>query len=95
MTGRCPGIAALAGTPHCLVHPDDAARLGVADSALVRLRTAHGALVLQARVRAATVPGQVIVPRGFDRMPSHTLVAWPDGVAEVEVWPVEPAGVAR
>jgi NADH-quinone oxidoreductase subunit G len=95
MTGRCAGIAALAGTPHCLVHPDDAARLGVADGALVRLQTAHDAVVLQARVSAVTLPGQVIVPRGFDRVPAHTLVAWPDGIAEVEVRPVEPAGVAR
>jgi NADH-quinone oxidoreductase subunit G len=95
MTGRCPGIAALAGVPHCVLHPDDAGRLGVADGSLVSLKTAHGSVALQARVRDETAPGQVIVPRGFDGVPVGALVRWPNGVAEVEVRPIVPVGGVR
>jgi len=95
MTGRCPGITALAGAPHCVLHPDDAGRLGVPDLALVRLQTAHGAVALQARVRDEAVPGQVIVPRGFDRVSVQTLVRWQEAIAGVEVRLIEPAGAVR
>ena len=95
MTGRCAGIAALAAAPHCVLHPEDAARLGVSDLALVRLQTAHGAVALQARVRDEAVPGQVIVPRGFDRVSVQTLVRWPEAIAGVEVRLIEPAGAVR
>jgi len=87
-TGRCRGITALAGAPHCLIHPDDAARLGVEPGALVELATEHGAAVLQARVTDATAPGQVLLPRGFDAVAAHALVRWPHAVAEVAVRPL-------
>jgi anaerobic selenocysteine-containing dehydrogenase len=95
MTGRCRGITALAGAPHCVLHPDDAVRLGVTDRTLVTLKTAHGSVSLQARVSEDTVPGQVIVPRGFDSVPVHTLVRWPEVVVDVEVRPIVPAGAVR
>jgi len=88
MTGRCRGITELAGAPHCLIHPDDAARLGVSDRALVELTTAHGAVVLQARVSETTVPGQVLVPRGYDGLPPRAVVGRPDALTPVDVRPL-------
>ncbi len=88
MKGRCPGISALAGPPHCLLHPVDATRLGIADGALVRLANASGSIALVARLSEDTLRGQVVVPRGFDGVPVHALVRWPSSVAEVEVRPL-------
>ncbi len=91
MTGRCRGIAELAGAPHCLLHPTDAARLGVTDRVLVALATDSGSIVLQARLSDDTVPGQVLVPRGFDTVPVSALVRWPATETRVEVRPLVPA----
>ncbi|MDR7417775.1 MAG: NADH-quinone oxidoreductase subunit NuoG [Armatimonadota bacterium] len=85
MTGRCQGVTALAGPPHCLVHPDDAVRLGLTDRAPVELTTTHGRLVLQARVSDATPAGQVTVPRGYESAPVQRLLQWPHVAAPVEV----------
>ncbi len=93
MTGRCRGIAELAGAPHCLLHPTDAARLGVTDRVLVALATGSGSIVLQARLSDDTVPGQVLVPRGFDTVPVSALVRWPAIETRVEVRPLVPAPV--
>jgi NADH-quinone oxidoreductase subunit G len=92
-TSRCRGVTVLAGAPHCLIHPDDAARLGVEDRALVELATAHAAVVLQARVADVTAPGQVLLPRGFDVIPAYALVRWPHAVAVVAVRPLVAAAV--
>jgi NADH-quinone oxidoreductase subunit G len=91
MTGRCKGVIGLAGPPYCLMHPDDAARLGVNDRTLVELATAHGRLVLQARTSDATAVGQILVPRGYDSAPVHHLLRWPYAAAAVEVSPLVPA----
>ncbi len=88
MKGRSPGIAALAGAPHCLLHPADAVRRGIFDGALVEVRTATDAIVVQARLSDQMLPGQVIVPRGFDSVPAHALVRWPSSTADVEVRPL-------
>jgi NADH-quinone oxidoreductase subunit G len=90
MTGRCQGLTDLAGSPECLIHPDDAARLGVADGALVELATAHGRLVMQARTSDITPVGQVLVPRGHEVAPVHTLLSWPDTAAAADVRPLTP-----
>jgi NADH-quinone oxidoreductase subunit G len=95
MTGRCRGISDLAGVPHCLVHPDDARRLEVADRALVELTTDHGSVALQARLSDATVPGQVLAPRGYEHAPVQALVRWPHPAAWVQVRPLAPVGSGR
>jgi formate dehydrogenase major subunit len=88
MKGRSPGITALSGTAHCLLHPADAARLGVADGALVRLVNESGSIALLARLNDGVLRGQVIVPGGFDAVPVNALIRWPSTVAEVEVRPL-------
>jgi anaerobic selenocysteine-containing dehydrogenase len=58
--------AALAPHPTLLVHPDDAARLGIADGATVEITSAHGATTARAEVHDGIRAGTVSVPHGFD-----------------------------
>jgi predicted molibdopterin-dependent oxidoreductase YjgC len=88
MTRRCRGITDLAGAPSCAIHPQDASRLAIVDLSLVELSTPYGALVIQARISDDTVPGQVLVPRGYDYLPVHALCKWPIATAPVEVRPL-------
>jgi anaerobic selenocysteine-containing dehydrogenase len=88
MTRRCRGITKLAGAPSCAIHPHDAARLGIADRSLVEVSTAHGALVMQARVSDETPERQILVPRGYDDLPVHTLCRWPRADAAAAVRPL-------
>lgn len=48
-----------------MLHPDDAAVLGVADGMQVRLSSRVGAIELPAEVTEAVMPGVVCVPHGF------------------------------
>lgn len=90
MTGRCRGLNDLAGTAHCLIHPTDAARADVKDLGLVELVTEHASVVVQARVSGVTLPGQVLVYRGYDGVPVHTMVRWSPAPTGVEIRPVAP-----
>jgi anaerobic selenocysteine-containing dehydrogenase len=49
------------GRPTVLIHPDDAARLGVQDGARTRLGNARGEVVLHARLFDGLQPGVVVV----------------------------------
>jgi len=74
MSARSSAIANLAGTPWALLHPQDAARLEIADGDPVVLAGAHGSVALRAVVRPALLPGQIYVPRGYDAAPLNLLV---------------------
>ena len=95
MTGRSRGIRDLAGAPSCSIHPDDAARLGVIDRALVEIRTPHGAVVVQARVSRETPLGHVLLPYGHDEVPVQTLLRWPDTAVRAEVRTLLATGAPR
>lgn len=49
------------GRPTALLHPDDAARLGVADGGLLALANAQGEVLVHARLAEGMQPGTVIV----------------------------------
>jgi len=55
------------GKPRCtlMIHPDDAARHGVADGAIVRLRSRVGEVQVPAEVTADVMPGVVSLPHGW------------------------------
>ena len=55
------------GKPRCtlLIHPDDAARRGVEDGALVRVRSRVGAVLVAAELTADMMPGVVTLPHGW------------------------------
>ncbi|MDQ8038429.1 MAG: molybdopterin oxidoreductase family protein [Pedobacter sp.] len=55
------------GKPRCtaMLHPDDAARLGIVDGANVRVATRVGAIELPAEITDSLMPGVISVPHGF------------------------------
>jgi anaerobic selenocysteine-containing dehydrogenase len=50
------------GPPYCVLHPEEAARRGLADGATVRLHNERGAVGLVLRVSDEVLPGVVLVP---------------------------------
>ena len=56
-----PGSVAREGEPRALIHPDDAARLGVVEGALVRLGNDRGEVQVRARPLETAKPGVVVV----------------------------------
>ena len=48
------------GRPTVMLHPDDAARLGIAEGAKVRLGNARGEVVLHARLAEGMQPGVLV-----------------------------------
>jgi anaerobic selenocysteine-containing dehydrogenase len=54
--------AAAKARPVCILHPDDAARRGLADGAKVRLYNGRGEVGLVLRISDEVRPGVVLVP---------------------------------
>jgi anaerobic selenocysteine-containing dehydrogenase len=48
-----------------MLHPDDAARLGVQEGAMVRVHNRTGAALAQAAITDEVMPGVVSLPHGF------------------------------
>jgi len=74
MSARSSAIADLAGEPWALMHPDDAARLAVAEGDAIVLQSPHGAAAVRVKVSTAVLSGQVFLPRGYDGAPANALV---------------------
>jgi len=94
MALRCPGIRSQAGNPFVALHPDDAARFGIADGAACEVRSLRGTLRLDARIWPGLCPGQAFVPRGYDAAPVNILEDERGPVA-VAVRALAPAGAAE
>ena len=65
------GLRALAKGPDratLLVHPDDAARFGLTDRGLARVRSRAGELIVPVVVTTDVMPGVVSFPHGFGRL---------------------------
>ena len=73
MTRRSDGLNELVPTGFVEIHPDDAARLGIADNAEVSVQTRHGAITAPANVTARVRPGTVFVPFHFWESPANRL----------------------
>ncbi len=56
-----PGSVAREGEPRALIHTDDAARLGLAEGAMVRLGNGRGEVTVRARPVPTARPGVVVV----------------------------------
>jgi NADH-quinone oxidoreductase subunit G len=74
MAIRCPGIREQAGDPFVALHPDDAARLGLAEGAPCDVRSDRGALRLAVRIWRGLQPGHAYVPLGYETAPINTLL---------------------
>src|SRR5262249_9074032 len=65
MTRRAAALDALQPGPFVEAHPDDLARLGIADGDAVTVRSRRGAIRLPARASTAAAPGSVFIPFHF------------------------------
>jgi formate dehydrogenase (NADP+) alpha subunit len=73
MTRRSDGLNELVPTGFAEIHPDDAAKLGVADGATVAVETRRGRISLPANVTPRVRPGTVFVPFHFWEAPANRL----------------------
>ncbi|MDP7392222.1 MAG: molybdopterin oxidoreductase family protein [Alphaproteobacteria bacterium] len=86
-----PGSRKREGRPTALVHPQDAAELGIADGAKIRIGNRKGEVSLHAEISDAAKPG-IVISEGV----------WPDDAFEggiginllIDATPVPPAGGA-
>ena len=86
-----PGSRKREGRPTALVHPQDAAELGIADGGKIRIGNRKGEVSLHAKISDAAKPG-VVISEGV----------WPDAAFEggiginllIDATPVPPAGGA-
>lgn len=62
---NCPSLVKGAARTDLFLHPDDAARMGIADGALVRVTSAVGEVRARAALRDEVMPGVVSLPHGF------------------------------
>jgi len=61
MSRRSPGLDAVAPEAEAEIHPDDAARLGVAEGDLLRVTSRRGRVVAAARLTRRSAPGMVFL----------------------------------
>ncbi|HDS1679915.1 TPA: bifunctional nitrate reductase/sulfite reductase flavoprotein subunit alpha [Pseudomonas putida] len=61
-TGKVPALNKLEPGPFVEVHPEDAARLGIADKDQVAIRSRRGQAVLPARISDRVMPGNCFAP---------------------------------
>lgn len=61
-TAKSARLSSHFAEPYCEIHPDDAARLGIAPADLVRLSAGHAKIVVRALLSDAQLPGNVFVP---------------------------------
>ncbi len=73
MTRRSRGLQHLAPEERLQVHPDDAARLGIADGDLVRVVSRRGEMAARVRVSERLMPGMVFGTFHFQEAPVNRL----------------------
>ena len=73
MTRRSDGLNELVPTGFVEIHPEDAAALGITDSAAVTVETRRGAISIPANVTDRVRPGTVFVPFHFWESPANRL----------------------
>ncbi|MFE1600994.1 nitrate reductase [Methylobacterium sp. ID0610] len=61
-TGKSPRLSAHRAVPFVEIHPDDAARIGLAEGDLARVTTAHGSAVLEVMPVPGAQPGVLFAP---------------------------------
>jgi ferredoxin-nitrate reductase len=67
-TGKAPALMKAVPEPYVEIHPDDAARAGIADGCFVEVRSRRGVFVAQAQVTAEIARGTCFVPFHWGRM---------------------------
>ena len=73
MTRRSKALDALEPAAFIEIHPDDCARIGVADGDGVKVTTRRGTIETTVRVGRRTPPGSVFIPFHFREAPANVL----------------------
>jgi formate dehydrogenase major subunit len=73
MTRRSQALDALQPGPFAEIHPQDLAKLGIAEGTEVTLRTRRGSIRLPLRVHERIIPGSVFVPFHFREAAANLL----------------------
>ncbi len=73
MTRRSKALDAIRPEAACEIHPDDLAKLSVADGGFVQLTTRRASLRVRARASTKTSPGSVFIPFGFREAAGNLL----------------------
>ena len=73
MTRRSKALDEISPTPFVDIHPEDAARLGIADGEPVRVESRRGAVIVPARVTNRVDPGNVFIPFHFREAAANLL----------------------
>jgi predicted molibdopterin-dependent oxidoreductase YjgC len=84
---RTEGIRKVTREAFAELHPADAGRAGISDGQNVRVESAHGSLVVRARVTDGVREGVVFVPWSQLGVSTHVLSAWDDPYPAVKVEP--------
>lgn len=72
-TGKVPALNKLEPGPFVEVHPDDAARLGIAEKDQVAIRSRRGQAVLPARISDRVMPGNCFAPFHWNDLAGEQL----------------------
>jgi formate dehydrogenase major subunit len=73
MTRRSYALDAIAPKPLVFIHPDDAARLGLADGELARVSSRRGAIELEVKISHREAPGNCFIPFHFREAAANLL----------------------
>jgi formate dehydrogenase major subunit len=73
MTRRSYALDAISPKALVFIHPDDAARLGLADGGMARVSSRRGAIELEAKVSHREAPGNVFIPFHFREAAANLL----------------------
>jgi len=73
MTRRTKALDAIRPEAGCEIHPEDLARLGIADGDLVRLTTRRNSITIKAVASTKTSKGSVFLPFGFREAAGNLL----------------------
>jgi formate dehydrogenase major subunit len=73
MTRRSYALDAIRPDPFVEVHPDDLARLGLSDGAMVSVSSRRGRIELPAKSSRSVSPGSVFIPFHFREAAANVL----------------------
>jgi len=73
MTRRSKALDTIEPAAFIEIHPEDCARLGLADGDRVKVTTRRGSIETSVRVGARTLPGSVFIPFHFREAPANVL----------------------
>jgi predicted molibdopterin-dependent oxidoreductase YjgC len=94
LSRRSPGLESLAPLAEVEIHPEDAARLGVADEQRVRVRSRRGEVVAKARLTRRSPPGTVFMTFHYAEAAANLLtVDAVDPVAKIPEYKVAAVAV--